>query len=67
MSTSASHTDSNLSGKPSDDIDKQKGPSIGSNAESAGSSLNAGKKPAETEQQQPGQGSTGKPNQSGQS
>lgn len=54
--------------KPSDDIDKQKGPSIGSNAESAGSPLNPGKKPTETTgQQQSGQGSsTGKTNQSGQ-
>lgn len=66
MSATASHTDSNLSGQPSDDIDKQKGPATGSNAESAGNPLNAGKKPAETGQQQPGQGSTGKTNQGGQ-
>jgi hypothetical protein len=42
MSTVAAKTDSNLSGQPSDDIDKQPGPSFGSNAESPGSSLNAG-------------------------
>jgi len=42
MSTSAataSTTDSNLSGQPSDNIDQQKGPSQGSNAESPGSTL----------------------------
>ena len=66
MSTAASNTDSNLSGKPSDDIDKQKGPSTGSNAESAGSTLNAGKTQAGAGQGQSGQGSTGNTNQSGQ-
>jgi hypothetical protein len=45
MSATVSTTDSNLSGKPSDDIDKQTGPADGNNAESAGSSLNAGTKP----------------------
>ncbi|CAF0766657.1 unnamed protein product [Rotaria sp. Silwood1] len=39
MSTNASNIDSGLSGQPSDDIDKQRGPSSGSNAESPGSTL----------------------------
>jgi hypothetical protein len=46
MSATAATTDSNLSGNPSDDIDNQPGPSFGSNAESAGSSLNTITKPA---------------------
>ena len=36
MSATAAKTDSGLSGQPSDDIDKQKGPSEGSNTESPG-------------------------------
>ncbi|CAF0921142.1 unnamed protein product [Rotaria sordida] len=39
MSATAGNTDSGLSGQPSGDIDKQKGPSTGSNAESAGGTL----------------------------
>lgn len=48
MSAATSHTDSNLSGKPSDDIDKQKGPATGSNAESADSTLPGATKSAES-------------------
>ena len=66
MSATASHTDSNLSGKPSDDIDKQKGPSTGSNVESPGNPLNAGKATAGAGQGQAGQGSTGNTNKGGQ-
>lgn len=36
MSTTAAKTDSGLSGQPSDDIDKQRGPSEGSDTESPG-------------------------------
>ncbi|UJR35053.1 hypothetical protein I4U23_027829 [Adineta vaga] len=39
MSATAGNIDSGLSGKPSDDIDKQTGPSVGSNAESPGGTL----------------------------
>jgi hypothetical protein len=39
--TTAATTDSNLSGQPSDNIDQQKGPSIGSNAESPGGTFGA--------------------------
>lgn len=56
MSTAAGSTDSNLSGKPNDDIDKQKGPSSSGNVESADSTLPGATKPAETGQNQDGSG-----------
>ena len=48
MSTMAANVDSSLSGNPSDDIDKQKGPSIGSNAESPGGTLGVGGQSVQT-------------------
>ena len=53
----AANTDSGLSGKPSDDIDKQKGPATGSNVESPGGTL-----AAVASQPQSGSGSTGQSN-----
>ena len=52
MSATASTADSNLSGKPSDDIDKQKGPATGSNVESADSTLPGAAKSTESGQNQ---------------
>ena len=49
MSATQANIDSGLSGKPSDDIDKQKGPASGSNVESPGNPLNAGHKPVQTD------------------
>jgi hypothetical protein len=59
MSTVAANIDSGLSGQPSDDIDKQKGPSIGSNAESPGSALGTVTEPIKGGQNPSNQGSTG--------
>lgn len=58
MSTAVGSTDSNLSGKPSDDIDKQKGPSSGGNVESVDNTLPGSTKSAEAEQNQSGSGGT---------
>lgn len=63
--TTAANTDSGLSGKPSDDIDKQKGPSTGSNAESPGGTLGTATKPVEGGNNQSNQGSTGQGGSSG--
>lgn len=41
MSATQANIDSGLSGKPSDDIDKQKGPATGSNVESPGGTFGA--------------------------
>jgi hypothetical protein len=49
MSATQANIDSGLSGNPSDDIDKQRGPASGSNAESPGNPLNAGTKPIKTD------------------
>ena len=57
MSATADSTDSNLSGKPSDDIDKQKGPLSGGNVESADSTLPGATKSAENGQNQASPGS----------
>ncbi len=65
MSTTAATTDSNLSGQPSDNIDQQKGPSIGSNAESSGSTLGTGTQRAPGGNNPSNQGSTGQSSQSG--
>ena len=67
MATTTGNTDSNLSGKPSDNIDKQKGPATGSNAESAGSTLNAGKIPVDDTNNPANQGSTKQGESSGDS
>lgn len=48
MSAAASTTDSNLSGQQSDNIDAQKGPSQGSNAESPGGTLGTATKPVQS-------------------
>jgi hypothetical protein len=45
MSATQANIDSGLSGKPSDDIDKQTGPTTGSNVESPGSTLGTATKP----------------------
>jgi hypothetical protein len=59
MSATAATIDSGLSGKPSDNIDTQTGPSIGSNAESPGSTLGAATKPVQGGNNPSNQGSTG--------
>jgi len=46
MSTTPGNTDSGLSGAPSADIDKQKGPATGSNVESPGGTLGTATQPA---------------------
>ncbi|CAF0844414.1 unnamed protein product [Adineta steineri] len=53
MSATAGNTDSGLSGQPSDDIDKQKGPSTGSNVESVSTSQPTGQ-PSDNIDQQKG-------------
>jgi hypothetical protein len=57
MSTTASTTDSGLSGQPSDDIDRQTGPATGSNAESPGSTLNTATTPVKSDNTSSKQGS----------
>jgi hypothetical protein len=61
MSALAATLDSgNLSGNPSDDIDKQKGPSEGSNAESSGGAVGTPTTAVEGGNNPPNQGSAGK-------
>jgi len=59
MSTTASTTDSGLSGKPSDDIDRQTGPATGSNAESPGGTLGTATTAVKSDNTSSNQGSGG--------
>ncbi len=59
MSTTASTTDSGSSGQPSDDIDRQTGPAIGSNAESPGSTLGSATTAVKSDNTSSNQGSGG--------
>lgn len=67
MSTAptAAHTDSGLSGQPSDNIDQQRGPSSGSNVESPGGTFAAMGVQSQSGSDSSKQGSSGQ-NQGGQ-
>jgi hypothetical protein len=65
MSATAATVDSGLSGNPSDNIDKQKGPAQGSNVESPGSTLGSATKPVEGGNNPPNQGSAGQSGSTG--
>lgn len=65
MSATAGNVDSGLSGKPSDNIDHQKGPATGSIAESPGGTLGTDTKPVAAGCNPPNQGSTDQSGSSG--